>query len=191
MKIIPTPLAGAWVLEPEKMQDERGFFARAFCVKEMGEAGLETGVVQANVSFNHRKGTLRGLHFQKSPFEETKIVRCTRGAIFDVMVDLRPDSPTLGEWFGAELTEDNHRLLYIPKRFAHGFQTLRDDAEIMYMVTQFYTPSHASGLPWDDPAFGIRWPVTDPILSPRDAVYPDFDAAMWRQRVVPPERTSP
>jgi dTDP-4-dehydrorhamnose 3,5-epimerase len=182
MKIIPTPLAGAWVLEPEKMQDERGFFARAFCVKEMGEAGLETGVVQANVSFNHRKGTLRGLHFQKSPFEETKIVRCTRGAIFDVMVDLRPDSPTLGEWFGAELTEDNHRLLYIPKRFAHGFQTLRDDAEIMYMVTQFYTPSHASGLPWDDPAFGIAWPLEPTVMSTADRSWKPFTGSPFPGR---------
>lgn len=174
MTITPTPLAGAWIIDVEKKHDERGFFARSFCVEELGAKGLETAIVQTNVSFNHRKGTLRGMHFQRAPFEEVKIVRCTRGAIFDVMVDLRPESPTLGKWFGVELSEDNHRTLYIPKRFGHGFQSLTDGSEVLYMVTQYYTPTHASGLPYDDPAFGIAWPLPVSVMSAADRGWKPF-----------------
>lgn len=169
-----TPLAGAFVIALEPKGDERGFFARAFCQNELAEHGLETTVAQANLSYNHRKGTLRGLHMQNPPHGEDKMVRCITGAIWDAIVDLRPGSPTYRQWFGVELSAANRLMLYVPKGFAHGYQSLTDGSEVLYMVTQFYTPGAERGLRWNDPAFGIAWPLPDPILSEKDAAAPDF-----------------
>jgi len=169
-----TPLAGAYVIALEPREDERGFFARAFCKNELAEHGLANDVVQANLSFNHKRGTLRGMHMQAPPHGEDKMVRCIAGAIWDAIVDLRPGSPTYLKWFGVELSAANRLMLYVPKGFAHGYQSLTDGSEVLYMVTQFYTPGAERGLRWNDPAFGIPWPVGDPILSPKDAVAPDF-----------------
>jgi dTDP-4-dehydrorhamnose 3,5-epimerase len=169
-----TPLAGAFVIALEPREDERGFFARAFCQNELAEHGLPNEIVQANLSFNHKRGTLRGMHMQVPPHGEDKMVRCIAGAIWDAIVDLRPGSPTYLKWFGVELSAANRLMLYVPKGFAHGYQSLTDGSEVLYMVTQFYTPGAERGLRWNDPAFGIPWPVSDPILSPKDAVAPDF-----------------
>ena len=169
-----TPLAGAFVIALEPRDDERGFFARAFCQNELAQHGLETTIAQANLSFNHRKGTLRGLHMQNPPHGEDKMVRCITGAIYDAIVDLRPGSPTYRQWFGVELSAANRLMLYVPKGFAHGYQSLTDGSEVLYMVTQFYTPGAERGLRWNDPAFGIAWPLPDPILSEKDAAAPDF-----------------
>ncbi len=177
MKFIETKIPGAFLIEIEELRDERGFFARAFCQQEFERLGLKSSIVQSNISGNPAKGTLRGLHFQKHPFEEVKIVRCTRGAIFDVLVDLRPGSETLGQWDGYELTAENHRMLYIPERFAHGFQTLEPDTEVMYLVTQFYSREHASGLPHDDPAFDISWPLPVSAISDADANWERYSAS--------------
>jgi dTDP-4-dehydrorhamnose 3,5-epimerase len=167
-----TPLAGAYVIEIEPRADKRGFFARAFCGAEFARLSLDSEVTQANLSFNGAAGTLRGMHFQNHPHAETKIVRCTMGAIFDAMVDLRPDSPTFGRWFGEILTAENHKMLYVPKGFAHGYQTLEDNAEVFYMVSEPYAPSFESGLRWDDPDVGIEWPFPNPIVSDRDRELP-------------------
>ena len=169
-----TPLAGAFVIALEPRDDDRGFFARAFCRNELAEHGLDSNVVQANLSYNHKRGTLRGMHMQKPPHGEDKMVRCVAGAIWDAIVDLRPDSPTFLQWFGVELSAANRLMLYVPKGFAHGYQTLTDGSEVLYMVTQFYAPGAERGLRWNDPAFGIPWPIEDPILSPKDADAPDF-----------------
>ncbi len=172
MKFVPTPLDGAFVVEPELISDDRGFFARSFCQNEFRAHGLDPAAVQCNISFNSKRGTLRGLHFQAKPHEEAKLVRCTRGAIWDVIVDLREDSPTRYRWFSAELSADNHQALFVPAGFAHGFQTLVDDSEVLYQMSEFYHPESARGLRWDDPAIGISWPCSDPVLSPRDRSYP-------------------
>lgn len=169
-----TELAGAFVIDLEPRRDERGFFARGFCVREFAAHGLQTGIVQANLSQNVKRGTLRGMHYQKPPHAEVKMVRCTRGAVYDVIVDIRRGSPTYLRWIGVELTRDNHRLLYVPEGFAHGYQALTDDSELLYMVTQFYAPDHEDAIRWNDPSIGIRWPLPDPILSPKDAAHPDF-----------------
>ena len=169
-----TPLAGAYVIALEPREDERGFFARAFCKNELAEHGLPNEIVQANLSFNHKRGTLRGMHMQAPPHGEDKMVRCIAGVIWDAIVDLRPGSPTYLKWFGVELSAANRLMLYVPKGFAHGYQSLTDGSEVLYMVTQFYTPGAERGLRWNDPAFGIPWPVSDPILSPKDAAAPDF-----------------
>jgi len=158
----------------ERHADERGFFARTWCRHEFEEHGLDPAVVQCNLSHNPRRGTLRGLHWQTPPHAEVKLVRCSRGAIWDVMVDLRPDSATYTRHFGAELTEENGRALYIPEGFAHGFVTLVDDSDVVYQMSALYEPSAGRGARWNDPAFGIAWPVREPILHPRDASYPDF-----------------
>jgi dTDP-4-dehydrorhamnose 3,5-epimerase len=154
------------------VKDERGFFARWFCVEEFAKFGLATHFSQCSVSSNARKGTLRGLHFQTAPHDEEKLVRCTGGAVFDVIVDLRPESPTHRRWFGTVLTAQNHRSLYVPKGFAHGFMSLLDDTEVLYMMSVPYAPGHAAGLRWNDPALGIRWPLTPTVISSRDAEYP-------------------
>lgn len=172
MKFTETPLAGAWVIEPEPLHDVRGYFARTWCAREFAEHGLETVVAQRSISFSERRGTLRGMHYQASPHEEVKLVRCLRGAIHDVIIDLRPESATFREHFAVELTEQNHLALYVPKRFAHGYQTLEDRTEVEYQMTEFHHPDAARGLRWDDPAFGIDWPVPDPILKDRDDSYP-------------------
>ena len=175
MKFLPTGLAGACTIEIEKLEDERGFFGRAFCSEEFARNGLNPVFVQCNVSFNARKGTLRGMHFQEQPHEEAKLVRCTRGAIYDVIVDIRRGSPTFGRWFGLELTATNHRMVYIPEGFAHGFQSLEGDCEVFYQMSKTYRPGFDRGLRWNDPFFAIQWPLADPFLSQRDATYPDFE----------------
>ena len=175
MIFTPTELDGAWLVDLDRREDDRGFFARAWCEREFAEHGLSTEVVQCNISFNHRKGTLRGMHYQVEPHAEIKLVRCTRGALFDVIVDLRPDSPTHARWLGVELTADNRRALYIPAGFAHGYQTLADATETFYQVSAFWTPEAERGVRWDDPAFGIEWPDPDPpVLSEKDRAWPDY-----------------
>lgn len=174
MKFHQTELAGAYVIEIEPRADERGFFARTWCQQELQQHGLNTNVVQANMSYNTAKGTLRGMHYQVAPYAETKLVRCTRGAIYDVIVDLRPDSPTFARWIGVELTADNRRALYVPEGFAHGFITLEDNTDVMYQVTAFYTPGAEGGLRYDDPAFGITWPRPVTVISDKDQSWAPF-----------------
>ncbi len=163
-----TKLPGAFVIEPEMHEDHRGFFARTFCRREFKDHGLNSQVDQCNVSFNKCKGTLRGMHYQAAPFAEAKLVRCTAGSIYDVIIDLRPSSSTFKKHFGVELSARNR------KEFAHGFQTLEDDTEVFYQMSQFYSPEHSRGVRWDDPAFGISWPPGDRIIIERDRTYPDF-----------------
>jgi dTDP-4-dehydrorhamnose 3,5-epimerase len=170
----PTTISGVVVVDVVCRKDERGFFARTVCQDEFSACGLPTLFVQSSVSFNTRRGTLRGLHYQIAPKEEGKLVRCTSGALVDVAVDLRPASPTFRAWVGVELTAENHRAVYIPPGCAHGFQTLVDDTEVLYMMTEIYAPDLARGVRWNDAAFGVTWPIEEPILSERDAVYPDF-----------------
>ena len=172
-----TPLEGAFVLDLERREDDRGFFARTFCAKELEEHGLKPVVVQANLSYNPAKGTLRGMHMQTPPAAETKLVRCTRGAIWDVIVDLREDSPTYLEHFGVELTADNRRALFVPELFAHGYLTLADDTEVVYEVGEFYTPGMERGLRYDDPALAIAWPVPVEVISGKDASWPLLEPA--------------
>ena len=169
-----TKLAGAFVIELERREDQRGFFARTFCQQEFEAHGLKTQVVQCNVSFNKRKGTLRGMHYQAAPFAEAKLVRCTSGSIYDVIIDLRPASATFKQYFAVELSAENGRMLYIPEDFAHGFQTLRDDTEVSYQMARRYSAEHARGVRWNDPAFGIEWPEGERIIIERDQNYPNF-----------------
>jgi dTDP-4-dehydrorhamnose 3,5-epimerase len=172
MQFTPTPLAGACIIDLQRLEDERGFFARAFCQREFEELGINSSVVQANVSFNRCKGTLRGMHYQVAPALETKLVRCTRGAIIDVIVDLREDSSTYLQHITVELNAENHRALFVPENFAHGFQTLEDNTEVMYMVSGFYTPTCERGLRYSDPLLGIDWPATVVHLSDKDSQWP-------------------
>ncbi|MGA2606305.1 MAG: dTDP-4-dehydrorhamnose 3,5-epimerase [Terriglobia bacterium] len=175
MVFVETKLEGVYIIEVEKREDDRGFFARTFCQHEFEARGLNPRVAQCSTSFNKRKGTLRGLHYQVAPYGEVKVVRCTAGAIYDVAVDLRPDSLTYKQWVAAELTEDNRRALYIPVGCAHGFQTLVDDAEVYYQISEFYHREAAKGVRWDDPAFGVQWPLRKgPIVSERDRSYADY-----------------
>ena len=169
-----TKLKGAYILDLEKHGDDRGFFARSFCKKEFEQYGLVSDVVQTNVSHSVKKGTLRGMHYQLAPHQETKLVRCTQGALHDVIIDLRKDSPTYKQWIGVELTADNHKMLFVPRDFAHGFLTLEEHTEITYEVSEFYTPEAESGLRWNDPAFGIEWPATVHEISDKDANWPDY-----------------
>jgi dTDP-4-dehydrorhamnose 3,5-epimerase len=169
-----TPLRGAFVIEPEPIEDARGLFARTWCRRELEANGLETRLAQCNASFNKRKGTLRGMHYQVPPAAETKIVRCTRGSLYDVIIDLRPDSATFTRHFVTVLTADNRRMLFVPTGFAHGFQTLEDDTEIFYQMSEFYSPQYARGVRWDDPIFGISWPDDERTMVERDRSYPDF-----------------
>lgn len=172
-----TELPGAVVVELEPRDDERGFFARFFCRREFAEQGLELEVAQANLAFNRRRGTLRGLHYQAPPHEDSKLVRCVRGALYDVVVDLRPGSPTFRRWLGVELTAENRRLLYVPAGLAHGYQTLADETEAMYLHSAFHAPEAERGVRWDDPAFGIDWPEADErVISAKDRAWPDFQA---------------
>lgn len=167
------PVKGAYLIDIEPHSDERGFFARSFCAKEFAEHGLQEAFVQANLSHNLHRGTLRGLHYQHPPHAEAKLVRCTRGALFDVVVDLRSESPTYGQWAGAELSADNRRALYVPEDCAHGFQTLVDDTEASYLLSAFYTPGAEGGLRWDDPELDINWPIQPPtLISTKDAGWP-------------------
>jgi dTDP-4-dehydrorhamnose 3,5-epimerase len=172
-----TKLQGAFIIDLERREDERGFFARAFCQNEFTEHGLNPTIAQANVAYNHRRGTLRGMHFQFPPAAETKLVRCPRGAILDIIVDLRPESPTYLEHIAVELNEENHRGLYVPERFAHGYQVLEDDTETSYQVGEFYTPGVEGGLMYDDPRLGLEWPLPVAVISEKDAQWPSLDEA--------------
>lgn len=174
MIFTPTKLAGAYVIELEKREDSRGFFARTFCANEMAEHDLETKIVQTNMSRTMKKGTVRGMHFQTSPHQETKLVRCTRGSIYDVIIDIRPDSPTYKQWFGVELSAQNHSMLFVPRDFAHGFITLEDDCEVMYEVSEFYSPGFEGGIRYNDPTINIEWPIPVLDVSEKDAAHPDF-----------------
>ena len=179
-----TKLQGSFIIEIEKHQDERGFFARAWCEKEFEAHGLSLRWVQANLAHSRKRGTLRGLHYQAAPHEEAKLMRCVRGAMYDVIIDLRPDSPTVGQWVGVELTADNRRALYVPEGFAHGYQTLVDDTEVFYPVSQFYTPSSERGVRWNDPAFAIEWPIAEGlILSEKDRTW--ADCSLQRRMILP------
>jgi len=169
-----TSLKGAFVIEPERLEDERGFFSRSYCQREFEQHGLNPRVVQCNISYNNTKGTLRGMHFQVPPYEEAKLVRCTSGAIYDVIVDLRPDSQTYLKHYGVKLDYLNRSMLYIPKGFAHGFITLEDNTEVFYQMSEFYAQDSARGYRWNDPAFDIRWPIEVKAISDRDRSYPDF-----------------
>lgn len=166
-----TKLKGAFIIDVEPSTDERGFFARTWCQREFAVHGLKSRFVQCNISYNKKKGTLRGMHYQIAPHAEAKVVRCTRGAIYDVIIDLRPDSPTFKQWLAVELTADNRRMLYIPEEFAHGFQTLEDDTEVFYQMSEFYHPECARGVRWDDEAFGIEWQGEISIISENDRSY--------------------
>ncbi len=174
MKFTETRLQGAFVVDLKKMEDERGFFARAFCHNEFEQHGMVPDVVQANMSWNQVSGTLRGMHYQHHPYQETKFIRCTRGAIFDVIIDLRKESPTHGQWVGIELTADNRSALFVPRDFAHGFITLTDDTEVLYLVSQSYQPGSEGGIRWNDPRFGIEWPIEPVCISEKDANWPDY-----------------
>jgi dTDP-4-dehydrorhamnose 3,5-epimerase len=172
MRFTPTALAGAWVVDLEVRGDERGFFARAFCRREFEAHGLNPAIAQTNISFNRRTGTVRGLHFQYPPAAESKLVRCSRGAMLDVAVDLRPESPTYLQHVAVELTAENRRALYVPERFAHGYQVREDDTETTYYVGEFYTPELENGLRFDDPRLAIAWPLPPADISPKDAAWP-------------------
>ncbi len=174
MKFIPTTFDTAWLIEPERHADERGFFARTWCQREFADHGLNPDLVQSNVSFNRKKGTLRGMHFQVAPYEEAKLVRCTQGAIFDVIIDLREDAATFGEWQGFELTAGNRQSLFIPEGFAHGFQSLEAGTEVFYPMSHFYQPEAASGIAFSDEQLGIDWPLTPTAISQRDLAWPTF-----------------
>ena len=171
-----TELRGAYIIKPEKLEDERGFFARTWCARDFEEHGLNPRLAQCNISYNHKKGTLRGMHFQAEPYAEAKLVRCTRGAIYDVIIDLRPQSATYVKWTAVELTTDNYRMLYVPEGFAHGFQTLEDGSEVFYQMSEFYNPEFSRGIRWNDITLDIKWPIEDPILSDKDKSYPNFQA---------------
>jgi dTDP-4-dehydrorhamnose 3,5-epimerase len=172
MRFISTPLAGAFVIEIEPAADERGFFARSFCRREMEAHGLDPEIVQCNISHNLKRGTLRGLHYQAAPRQEAKVVSCIQGEIVDVIVDLRDASSTRGRWFSVSLSASQHNHLYVPKGFAHGFQTVTDGATVFYQMSEFYAPDAARGIRWDDPGLAIEWPLPDPILSARDRGFP-------------------
>lgn len=175
MNFIETKIKGAYVIEMEYLRDERGFFARSFCSNEFTQHGLKESFQQCNISFNHKKGTIRGLHYQEFPFQETKLVRCTQGAIFDVIVDLRRDSSTFVEWYSIELTADNHKMLYIPEGIAHGFQTLSPNTEVFYQMGSDYHPESARGIRWDDPLINIKWPAKCSVISEKDKSYKNLN----------------
>ena len=178
MKFTETPLQGAYLITPELLEDERGFFARSFCRHEFADHGLNADFVQGNLSFNKLKGTLRGMHYQAHPHAEVKLVRCTAGAIYDVIIDLRAESPTFMNWFAAELTAENYQQLYVPKGFSHGYQTMEDHTEVSYQVSSFYSPASERGVRWNDPAFGIAWPLAVSFISCKDAAHPDWEALL-------------
>lgn len=176
MKISPLPLAGAFIIEPEPHVDNRGFFARIWCRRELSEAGIETRLAQMNLAHSIQKGTLRGLHYQEAPHQENKLVQCVRGAIYDVVIDLRPGSPTYKRWLGQELSQLNRKMIFAPRGFAHGYQTLANNTDVLYAVSDYYAPGAEKGIRWDDPGFRIDWPLPDAILvSQKDAAWPDFD----------------
>ena len=174
MIFIETALKGAVLIEPEKHKDERGFFARTWCSKEMAAQGLNAHLSQCNISFNRKKGTLRGMHFQAPPYAEAKLVRCTAGSVYDVIIDIRAESATFKQWYAIELSAANYKMLYIPKNFAHGFLTLENNTEVFYQMSEFYHPDHARGIRWNDAAFSVKWPAEISLISEKDQSYPDF-----------------
>lgn len=176
MKFVETNVKDVWVIELNEIADSRGFFARSFCGKEFEQHGLKATVAQGNLSYNHKKGTLRGMHYSARPVTETKLVRCTAGAIYDCIVDVRPESPTYLQHFGIELTAQNRKALYVPEMFAHGYLTLTDGAEVVYQVGDFYQPGYERGVRYDDPAFGIKWPVPIEVISEKDTKWAPFKA---------------
>jgi dTDP-4-dehydrorhamnose 3,5-epimerase len=176
MLFTETKLQGAFIVEPERLEDERGFFARSWSEREWAEHGFDSRLLECNLSFNNKKGTLRGMHFQTAPRAQPKLVRCTMGAIYDVIVDLRRGAQTFKQWVAVELTARNRLMLYIPAGFAHGFQTLEDETEVFYQMSEVYAPEHAGGVRWNDPSFGIKWPTEVTVISTRDNEYPNFDA---------------
>ena len=176
MKLIETKLKGAFIIEPEIIEDKRGFFSRIWCKKEFQSLGLDPNLAQISIAFNKKKGTIRGMHFQLPPHEEVKIVQCTRGSIYDVIIDLRRSSKTFKEWFGVKITADDYKLIYIPKGFAHGYETLEDNTEVIYHMSEFFEPKYYSGVRWNDPVFDIRWSnVKDVIVSEKDSSYANFN----------------
>ena len=175
MLFTETKLRGAWIIDLERLEDERGFFARSWCRREFEKHGLNPQLVQCNISFNSHKGTMRGMHYQVKPYEEAKLIRCTTGSIYDVIVDIRPHSPSYKQYLGIALTPENHKMLYVPEGFAHGFLTLEDNTEVFYQMSEFYAPDHARGFRWNDPVFGIEWPANVQVISDRDRDYPDFN----------------
>ncbi len=174
MTFTETKLPGAYLIEVQKIEDHRGFFGRAWCAKEFEAHGLTAKIAQINTSRTNKKGTIRGMHFQAAPYGEAKFIRCTRGRIYDVIIDLRPDSPTFMQWIGHELSEANYRMVYVPEYFAHGFVSLEDDCEVYYPVTEFYTPQVERGIRWNDTAFNIEWPVPIEIYTEKDMSHPNF-----------------
>jgi len=177
MKILETPVKGAFLIEPEKMTDDRGYFMRAFCARELQEAGINMPVVQANLAGSRHRGTLRGMHYQTEPHEEGKLVRCIKGSIFDVALDIRTGSGSYGQWYGAELTSSNHNMLYLPPGCAHGYLTLEDNTEVYYLVSEYYSPGAEQGIRWNDPGFSIDWPIKNNlVMSDKDQAWPDFGA---------------
>lgn len=175
MKFTALELEGAFIIEVNKIEDQRGFFGRLWCEKEFKEHNLNTNIVQSNVSLSERKGTLRGMHFQRGAHAETKLLRCTKGSVFDAIVDLRPDSPTFKQWVGVELSEYNHKMIYVPEGFAHGFLTLEDNSEVNYLVTQFYNKESEGGLRYNDPEINIQWPIDVKYVSEKDLSHPNFN----------------
>lgn len=176
LKFTPTSIDRALLIQSQPLADERGYFARVWCQQEFAELGLNTDLVQCNLSHNHQRGTLRGMHYQRAPFEEAKVVRCTQGSIYDVIIDLRSDSPSFMHWQAFELSADNQQMLYIPEGCAHGFQTLTDSAQVFYQMSQPYHPEYASGVRWNDPAWDIEWPLPVSRISHQDQTHPDFNS---------------
>jgi dTDP-4-dehydrorhamnose 3,5-epimerase len=182
MKFTELPLKGAFLVEINKIFDERGFFGRAWCRNEFAEHGLRSDIKQINTSLSLKKGTVRGIHYQVDPYQESKFIRCTRGRIYDVIVDLRPGSLTFMQWCGNELTEDNHQMVYVPENFGHAFISLEDNSEVYYLVSEFYTPGAERGIRWNDPAINIRWPIPVEMVSEKDSSHPDFDVTAFQAR---------
>lgn len=185
-----TILNDAYIIEPEKIEDHRGFFARTFCIRECQEHGIDFKPMQANLSYNRKKHTLRGIHFQAPPFEEAKLVQCIKGAIHDVIIDLRANSSTFNKWTAVELSDSNNKMIYIPKGFAHGFMTLRDETEVSYLMSEFYTPGVDRGIRWDDPAFNIVWPFDIAVISDKDSNWPAYQIVEDRNDYTFPDRTN-
>jgi dTDP-4-dehydrorhamnose 3,5-epimerase len=174
VRFVPTPLEGVWLIEPERIEDDRGYFARAWCKTELADQGVDVSMVQGNIGYSHARGTVRGMHWQEAPFAEVKMVRCTRGSIYDVVVDVRPDSEAFMFWFGAELTSEDSKMMLVPEGFAHGYQTLDDRTEIFYLTSQFYESSSATGARYDDPGVGIEWPIDVTVISEQDRKWPSL-----------------
>ena len=177
MNFTATKLEGVFIIDLKRFEDQRGFFATSWSRREFEARGLNSNVVQCSLSLSHRRGTVRGMHWQAAPHAQAKLVRCTRGAMHDAVIDVRPESPTFKQWVAVELTDDNHRMLFVPEGFAHGFQTLEDETEMFYQMSALYHPESEHGVKWNDPAFGLTWPLEVAVISPRDLAFPDFEPA--------------